>query len=287
MFTARLVRQHGKMYEHYYILNRNDMLFELMHVVFELARSSPFSGLTTRSIAFLPPTLLPSSARGRPAAASIHPNLQRFASQTATATAVPENFSAAAFLNRASVSPSFTSSSSADDQHVSIQFSILDQPGVLLKALEPFSRHQVNLSRIESRPTKPNNNSNGNGNDDKSQPAPGATFDFFVDLEGSTGEARVQAVLRDLQAICTSVQVAASKEVPWFPRRMADLDLVASVGDQSLSASISTAPCVMCHVPCALTAVFGKTVVWFCDTGSSTPFFFILTFWHCKHMITL
>ncbi len=36
-----------------------------------------------------------------------------------------------------------------------------------------------------------------------------------------------QALLRELEQSCTNVTVMGSKEVPWFPRKMADIDLIS------------------------------------------------------------
>ena len=39
-------------------------------------------------------------------------------------------------------------------ERMSLAFQVLDQPGALVKPLEVFAKRQLNLSRIESRPTK-------------------------------------------------------------------------------------------------------------------------------------
>lgn len=56
-------------------------------------------------------------------------------------------------------------------------------PGVLVSALEAFARRKINLSRIESRPTK---RSLGE-------------YLFFIDLDGSLSDPDLQAALDDLQ----------------------------------------------------------------------------------------
>ncbi|BAW97507.1 prephenate dehydratase [[Synechococcus] sp. NIES-970] len=56
-------------------------------------------------------------------------------------------------------------------------------PGVLVKALEVFARRQINLSRIESRPTK---RSLGE-------------YLFFIDLDGCLTNPDVQAAIAELQ----------------------------------------------------------------------------------------
>ncbi|HEY9879840.1 MAG TPA: prephenate dehydratase [Leptolyngbyaceae cyanobacterium] len=65
----------------------------------------------------------------------------------------------------------------------SLAFSLpVNAPGALLKPLEIFANHSINLSRIESRPTK---RSLGD-------------YLFFVDLEASANNQATQAALREL-----------------------------------------------------------------------------------------
>jgi hypothetical protein len=66
------------------------------------------------------------------------------------------------------------------------------------------------LTHIESRPAKK-----------------GPTYDFFVDIEGTSNEPRVKALLSELKDKCFNVTVMGSKEVPWFPRKMSDIDLIS------------------------------------------------------------
>ncbi|UBF29736.1 prephenate dehydratase [Kovacikia minuta CCNUW1] len=66
--------------------------------------------------------------------------------------------------------------------HTSLAFIVHDAPGALVKSLQLFASQNINLSRIESRPTK---RSLGD-------------YLFFVDLEGNAGDPSVQAVLETL-----------------------------------------------------------------------------------------
>lgn len=75
----------------------------------------------------------------------------------------------------------------ARGSHTSLAFSLpVNAPGALLRALEVFAQENINLSRIESRPTK---RSLGE-------------YLFFVDLEASLESAHTQQTLREL-ATCT------------------------------------------------------------------------------------
>ena len=86
---------------------------------------------------------------------------------------------------------------------------LADRPGALESALRPFSKHAVNLTHIESRPAR------------------GDTFDFYVDCEGKRGDARVEAVIQELEHAAVKLLVLDHKRVPWFPRHIAELDTIA------------------------------------------------------------
>jgi prephenate dehydratase len=77
--------------------------------------------------------------------------------------------------------------SSSGGSHTSLAFSVAaNVPGALVKPLSCFASRGINLSRIESRPTK---RSLGD-------------YLFFIDLEADVREASVQSVLEEL-ATCT------------------------------------------------------------------------------------
>jgi len=100
---------------------------------------------------------------------------------------------------------------SAHNNKTSIKFTLEDHSGALSDALAMFARHGINLSRIESRPSKRTND-----------------FDFYVDCLVSASDPKLQQALAALREKATNVSVVASKKVAWFPRRMRDLDLVAN-----------------------------------------------------------
>ena len=73
--------------------------------------------------------------------------------------------------------------------HLSLAFSLpRNVPGALVNALEIFARREINLSKIESRPTK---RSLGE-------------YIFFVDLEGNSADPKIAEALKGLSA-CTEV----------------------------------------------------------------------------------
>jgi chorismate mutase/prephenate dehydratase len=69
-----------------------------------------------------------------------------------------------------------------------------DQPGVLFRVLEPLSRSGINLTKIESRPTR----------------ARAWHYVFFLDLDGHCSDAPVAGALAELGGICELVKVLGS-----------------------------------------------------------------------------
>ena len=77
----------------------------------------------------------------------------------------------------------------------SLLFSIKrDQSGALYKALEPFAAHDVNLTRIESRPTR----------------VRAWEYIFFCDFEGHIDDDPVAAAIAELEPRCDFVKVLGS-----------------------------------------------------------------------------
>ena len=100
------------------------------------------------------------------------------------------------------------------NRKTSIRFSVSDSTGSLSAALQYFARHNINLTRVESRPSRRNA-------DD---------VDFYVDFKGTEEDERVRALMRDLRmgGNVRDVHVLEGRKVPWFPRRRKDLDLIAN-----------------------------------------------------------
>jgi phenylalanine-4-hydroxylase len=97
----------------------------------------------------------------------------------------------------------------AADNRLSLLVELKDEPGALETALRAFSAHGVNLTHIESRPAR------------------GDTFDFFVDCEGRREDPGVAAVIASLERTAVKLLVLDRQEVPWFPRHVSELDLIA------------------------------------------------------------
>lgn len=79
----------------------------------------------------------------------------------------------------------------------SVLFSIKDRVGALHDMLVPFKRHGINLTKIESRPSK----------------RKAWDYYFFVDLEGHYSDARVKRALAQLEDKCKLLKILGSYPV--------------------------------------------------------------------------
>uniref|UniRef100_A0A0B6ZBR0 phenylalanine 4-monooxygenase n=1 Tax=Arion vulgaris TaxID=1028688 RepID=A0A0B6ZBR0_9EUPU len=102
--------------------------------------------------------------------------------------------------------------------NTSIIFTLPERVGILAAALKIFENHHVNLHHIESRPAH---------NDPKS-------FEFFISCDNQTGN--IKEAVEDLKTIAKKLTVLSrnpngetnENEVPWFPRRIKELDRFAN-----------------------------------------------------------
>lgn len=87
----------------------------------------------------------------------------------------PDNSTRFLIIGRQEVPPS-------GDDKTSLMVSMRNQPGALFEVLDPFHRHGVDMTRIESRPSH-----TGVWN-----------YVFFIDFKGHTASSNVQQVLQDI-----------------------------------------------------------------------------------------
>jgi chorismate mutase/prephenate dehydratase len=73
----------------------------------------------------------------------------------------------------------------------SLMFCVHDRPGALFCALEPFQRLGINMSKIESRPSK----------------RKAWEYFFFVDIDGHASEPTVAQALAEIERHCTFVKI--------------------------------------------------------------------------------
>jgi prephenate dehydratase len=97
------------------------------------------------------------------------------------------------------VAPAGTRAEGSGPWRTSLVFAELgdDHPGALVEALQAFSKREVNLTRIESRPLR-----RGLGR-----------YMFFCDLEGSGDQEEVAAAIEELRGKAESVRILGSYPV--------------------------------------------------------------------------
>lgn len=76
----------------------------------------------------------------------------------------------------------------------SLLFSVKDQPGILYRALESFSKSKINLTKITSRPVKKK----------------AWEYIFFIDLDGHIREPRLKAAVALLTKKCSYLKILGS-----------------------------------------------------------------------------
>ena len=80
------------------------------------------------------------------------------------------------------------------DDRTSLMFSLADRPGALYHALVPFRRYRINMTKIESRPSK----------------RKAWEYFFFVDCDGHVSDSKVAKTLAMLGEHCSYVKVLGS-----------------------------------------------------------------------------
>ena len=69
-----------------------------------------------------------------------------------------------------------------------------NKPGALLEILKPFNEYNINLFRIETRPSRSDRGSH----------------DFFIDSEGHVNEKVMQQLIKKVKDVCSFVKVLGS-----------------------------------------------------------------------------
>lgn len=96
------------------------------------------------------------------------------------------------------------------DNRVSMLIEIADRPGALHDLLGRFWRRKLDLTHIESRPVQD------------------GSFDFYVDCVGNRNDAVIADLLAELEPEVRKLMILDDRTVPWFPRRIHELDLIAN-----------------------------------------------------------
>jgi prephenate dehydratase len=103
---------------------------------------------------------------------------------------VPDNRTRFIVLGRPPAAPKPVDGSA----RTTLVFGVRNEPGSLLRALDVFARRDVNLSRLESRPSR-----------EKAW-----EYFFWTDADGAADDPNVAAALDDLRAVTTVVRVLGS-----------------------------------------------------------------------------
>jgi chorismate mutase / prephenate dehydratase len=80
------------------------------------------------------------------------------------------------------------------NDRTSLMISLMDAVGALHRALEPFRRYRINMTKIESRPSK----------------RKAWEYFFFIDCDGHTDEPRVAKAITQLELHCSYLKVLGS-----------------------------------------------------------------------------
>ena len=91
---------------------------------------------------------------------------------------------------------------SPQGEKTSLAFSVAHHPGALLDCLKKFAEHEINLTRLESRPI----------------PTNPFEYVFFVDLLGGLNHPKVAAALSELREVARQVKVIGSYPLAERPR---------------------------------------------------------------------
>jgi phenylalanine-4-hydroxylase len=115
---------------------------------------------------------------------------------------------------------SFVAEVSTNPAHTTIIFTLKETPGALAETLRVFKDKKVNLSHIESRPSK---NKEG-------------CYEILVEVDQSADKDRVEEIIslykrkaENIHVQDFNTHVKQNKEsVPWFPMKMKDIDQFAN-----------------------------------------------------------
>ena len=80
------------------------------------------------------------------------------------------------------------------NDRTSVMFSLRDKPGSLFDALKPFNEFHINMSKIESRPSKQRN----------------WEYFFFVEIAGHCEDSKLSEALQNLEEHCNFIKVLGS-----------------------------------------------------------------------------
>lgn len=98
------------------------------------------------------------------------------------------------------------------DSRSSVCFGLKDKPGALEEALRLFRYNEIDMTRIYSQWSKTEK-----------------AVCFFVDMNVDPTHQKMKNLLRDLEENCLYAELVGSREVPWFPVTLEDVEETAKL----------------------------------------------------------
>jgi phenylalanine-4-hydroxylase len=87
-----------------------------------------------------------------------------------------------------------------------------DKPGILNKALSVMDKNNVNLTHIQSKPSKYHKETHA--------------FDFYLDFYGTVEDEHVRDMIGELSEMSKHLTICGTPDVPWFPASIFDINKI-------------------------------------------------------------
>ncbi len=110
-----------------------------------------------------------------------------------------------------------------EEDKTGLLITLEDTPGILANLTEIFAKNKINLTYINSKPSKFLNVS-----------CEKRLIDFFVDFEGKMDDSHINKAIAEIKEKALSVIYHETEQVPWFPKSINDLN---SMGRKLLTAN--------------------------------------------------
>jgi phenylalanine-4-hydroxylase len=112
---------------------------------------------------------------------------------------------------------------STDENKISMMFTLLDgKKGILCDALQVLKKYDINITYINSKPSKFTSSISKN-------------VDFFIDVEKPIKDEDLVHAINDLKKYVENFELIENEEVPWFPKCLGDINLI---GKQTMTAGV-------------------------------------------------
>jgi hypothetical protein len=101
------------------------------------------------------------------------------------------------------------------DDRTAILLTLSDKPGSLNDALSVFKQYNINMTSIQSRPPK-------------HATKQAQQINFHIDFNGSLEDSNIKQAMQKIETIAVKngLVYLGTKEVPWFPTKIEDFNLI-------------------------------------------------------------